>query len=256
MHVKLMATWFLVAGLLTACGFTPPAPPKPANGPRIPINREDPRLEAKSRMQESVPPVETARLEPPAKSPTPPAADAPPSAVSIPVPEAPPSATAAPATPLAAAAQDPTSDVKSESVGTQPATHAIPQVDTKTSSNGGMEPAAAPAPGQEPTLAPPAPIVVKEVWRITPEDGTVRQALARWATKAGWTFGPEQWEVNFDLPIQAPAEFEAESFQEAAQALSQAIAMTESPVRPCFYGNRVLRVVPFNRSCNRSPATP
>ncbi|MGH8817947.1 MAG: TcpQ domain-containing protein [Achromobacter pestifer] len=99
-------------------------------------------------------------------------------------------------------------------------------------------------------MAPP-----KQIWRISPQDGTVRQALVRWAADASWTFGPDQWELNFDLPIQAPAEFEAASFQEATQALSQAVAMTESPIRPCFYGNRVLRVVPFTRSCNRSPAT-
>ena len=116
--------------------------------------------------------------------------------------------------------------------------------------------AAAPEPAPVPEPIPePIPVVAKEIWRIGPDDGTVRQALARWAAKANWTFGPDQWELNFDLPIQAPAEFEAESFQEATQALSQAIAMTESPVRPCFYANRVLRMVPFTRSCNRSPAT-
>lgn len=107
-----------------------------------------------------------------------------------------------------------------------------------------------PAVAEPEILEPP-----KQIWRISPQDGTVRQALVRWAADASWTFGPDQWELNFDLPIQAPAEFEAASFQEATQALSQAVAMTESPIRPCFYGNRVLRVVPFTRSCNRSPAT-
>ncbi|MCY1369523.1 Toxin co-regulated pilus biosynthesis protein Q [compost metagenome] len=109
-----------------------------------------------------------------------------------------------------------------------------------------------------PTPAVAEPEIIeppKQIWRISPQDGTVRQALVRWAADAYWTFGPDQWELNFDLPIQAPAEFEAASFQEATQALSQAVAMTESPIRPCFYGNRVLRVVPFTRSCNRSPAT-
>lgn len=106
--------------------------------------------------------------------------------------------------------------------------------------------------------AMPQRLVVKEIWRIEPSDGTVRQALARWAAKADWTFGPDQWELNFDLPIQAPAQFEADTFQEATQALSEAIAMTESPVRPCFYANRVLRLIPFTRSCNRSnnPTSP
>ena len=112
------------------------------------------------------------------------------------------------------------------------------------------------APTQPPEeVVPVEPPVIKRTWHISPSDGTVRQALTRWAVAENWTFGAEQWELNFDLPIEAQAEFQAESFQQATQALSQAIAMTESPVRPCFYANRVLRMIPFTRSCNRALAT-
>ncbi|MDH0090898.1 toxin co-regulated pilus biosynthesis Q family protein [Achromobacter mucicolens] len=110
------------------------------------------------------------------------------------------------------------------------------------------------APEPAPTPVVLEPIVPKPIWQIQPEDGTVRQALVRWAAKAGWTFGPDQWELNFDLPIQAPAQFEADSFEDATRALSESIAMTELPVRPCFYANHVLRVIPFTRSCNRAAA--
>ncbi|MCH1986446.1 TcpQ domain-containing protein [Achromobacter xylosoxidans] len=151
-----------------------------------------------------------------------------------------------------------TSIVVANTVSTTPALADLPPTapapaSAPDSPTSGSKPPAAAASVSEP-IPEPIPVVVKEIWRIGPDDGTVRQALARWAAKANWTFGPDQWELNFDLPIQAPAEFEAESFQEATQALSQAIAMTESPVRPCFYANRVLRMVPFTRSCNRSPA--
>ncbi|MCP2516312.1 toxin co-regulated pilus biosynthesis Q family protein [Achromobacter mucicolens] len=107
----------------------------------------------------------------------------------------------------------------------------------------------------EPVAEPQVVEPPKQIWRVSPQDGTVRQALVRWAADAHWTFGPDQWELNVDIPIQAPAEFEADSFREATQALSQAVAMGESPIRPCFYANRVLRMLPFTRSCNRSPAT-
>ena len=97
----------------------------------------------------------------------------------------------------------------------------------------------------EPVAEPQVVDPPKQIWRVSPQDGTIRQALVRWAADANWTFGPDQWELNFDLPIQAPAEFEADSFQEATQALSLAVAMSESPIRPRFDGNRVLRMVPF-----------
>jgi hypothetical protein len=108
------------------------------------------------------------------------------------------------------------------------------------------------AAGADPLKPAPAPIVVKRIWHLGPQDKTVRQALVRWAKDANWTFGPEQWEVAFDLPIEASADFPAASFEEATQALTSSIALTDSPVRPCFYANKVLRIIPFNQSCDRT----
>jgi len=142
-----------------------------------------------------------------------------------------------------------------------PAPAAETTAQTTEASTSPQQVAAAPGPvitvevaSAEPVAEPEIVEPPKQIWRISPQDGTVRQALVRWASDANWTFGPDQWELNFDIPIQAPAEFEEASFREATQALSQAVAMSESPIRPCFYGNRVLRMLPFTRSCNRSPA--
>lgn len=236
MHVHHVAAMTLAASLLSACGFVPPKPPVPSDSPRVRINREDPRIAL--RALPATRPVEVARIEATPAADTGPAGN-PEQTPVIAVPEAPPAQAPAPTA--------------------QPATQAGHA--SAPAASGRPPPETVPAAASEtaaPVSAPePIPVTVKEVWRIGPQDRTVRQALARWAAQAGWTFGPDQWEVNFDLPIQAPAEFEAESFQEATQALSQAIAMTESPVRPCFYANRVLRVVPFTRSCSSAaPITP
>lgn len=244
MHARLLAAVISAACFLSACGFVPPAPPMPPDSGRVAINQVDPR---------SVLPGKSPTLV--ASAPIPP----------IPVPEAPPIAEnpapgqpavapgsgelpAAGATPAAAAdAQTPAGELAAKTQGAEVGGAATAMATTEVMT---VDATPTPAVAEPEILEPP-----KQIWRISPQDGTVRQALVRWAADASWTFGPDQWELNFDLPIQAPAEFEAASFQEATQALSQAVAMTESPIRPCFYGNRVLRVVPFTRSCNRSPAT-
>lgn len=229
MHVHHVAAMTLAACLLSACGFVPPKPPVPSDSPRVRINREDPRIAL--RAQPATRPVEVARIETTPAANTGPAGDHE-QTPAIPVPEAPP--VQEPAPPIAQAGHTPAPTVPDASGNPPPET--TPATASETA-----------APVSEPE---PIPVVTQEIWRIEPEDRTVRQALTRWAAQANWTFGPDQWELNFDLPIQAPAEFQAESFQEATQALSQAIAMTESPVRPCFYANRVLRMVPFARSCS------
>lgn len=280
MQIPFVVAALMVAGLLSACGFTPPSPPMPPDTKRVAINHGDPRKaygpqQARTSNPEPVPvaltlqpsasPQATAEEKPQGDSgvaasdsiangvppPIPvPSAPAPTPATSGSVPvDAKVTPTALPSPTIALQPQP--SIIAANTVHTTPAQADLPAAaveQNKPSSAIESQP-------QLDAQPEPIPVVIKEVWRISPDDGTVRQALTRWAAKANWTFGPDQWELNFDLPIQAPAEFEAESFQDATQALSQAIAMTESPIRPCFYGNRVLRIVPFTRSCNRSPAT-
>lgn len=252
MHTPALVAVLATAFLLSACGFAPPAPAQPRDTPRVAINRVDPRLVGPA-------------AQPAAPSDSPSAAASPLPASDLPGNSAPPATTS---TALASVTAIPVPEAPAKSESALGPSHAGARAEqTANDQPATIKVAASLVAGQEmlsslpaessPAIpqADPEPVILKEIWKISPDDRTVRQALARWAGKAGWTFGPDQWEVNFDLPIQAPAEFEAASFQEATQALSQAVAMTESPIRPCFYGNRVLRVVPFTRSCNRSPAT-
>lgn len=258
MHAPLLAAVFAAACLLSACGFVPPAPPTPGDGPRVAINQSDPRkTDTPATLVTAPPPTTVGDLKPsgPAQAGNA-IADA-----AIPIPAAPP---ASPTSTSGAANIAPTitalapEPIKAAAVvlTTSVALPTLPTTGEPAPATGDAGPSPTPPEAIESAPAPD-PIVPKPVWHIQPEDGTVRQAIARWAAKSGWTFGPDQWELDFDLPIQAPAQFEADSFKEATQALSEAIAMTESPVRPCFYANRVLRVIPFTRSCNRAaPPTP
>lgn len=99
---------------------------------------------------------------------------------------------------------------------------------------------------------PVVPVVpVQPVFAAGPDDGTLRGALARWSRLAGWTFEPEHWAVDVDVPLGASADFPS-PFIEAVQALVAATELSERPLQPCFYSNRVLRVVPYAQACDRS----
>ncbi|ARP82896.1 hypothetical protein CAL12_20150 [Bordetella genomosp. 8] len=305
MKVFVLAAGLSAACLLSACGFAPPKPPIPADSPRVPINRADPRLydgaPLVAQSSQVAPPAavpdKATPLAPKAPTPTPvapaaaskgpskmaqPEVQAPKSTASpaIPVPVAPakaepvPPASKAgvPHTPSKPNTRTPQETAPPPPVASKAASSAKPATPTpaenpadSTTKTGPDQKTSAPvssaadAPiktvdttGVDALKFPPTPIVVKRIWRLGPQDKTVRQALARWAKDASWTFGPEQWEVAFDLPIEASADFPAASFEEATQALTSSIALTDSPVRPCFYANKVLRIIPFNQSCDRT----
>jgi len=97
-------------------------------------------------------------------------------------------------------------------------------------------------------VSPPAPIFV-----VQPSDGTLRHTISRWAKQADWTFGPEHWAVDVDIPISARAEF-AGSFVEAVQYLLASTELADRPLQPCFYTNQVVRVVPYAQACQRGTA--
>lgn len=89
-------------------------------------------------------------------------------------------------------------------------------------------------------------------FRVTAEDIVVRRALTRWAGAAGWTFNDALWAVSRDYPILASANFGSD-FKEAVRALLGATKLSDGgPVKPCFYSNSVLRVVPVTERCDRS----
>lgn len=104
--------------------------------------------------------------------------------------------------------------------------------------------------------APAGPQVAPQAtpFRAAPPDATLRAVLARWADSAGWTFQPQHWAVDVDIPLAATAEFPGD-FKTAVRGLLAATELADRPLQPCFYGNRVLRVVPLAQSCSRA-ATP
>jgi hypothetical protein len=84
-----------------------------------------------------------------------------------------------------------------------------------------------------------------------PQDLTMRAALNRWAKSAGWTFEPEHWVVDVDIPLAGAASFDSE-FKSAVRELLASTELGERPLQPCFYSNKVLRIVPFAQPCDRS----
>ncbi|AZS78711.1 hypothetical protein ELS24_09815 [Achromobacter spanius] len=88
-------------------------------------------------------------------------------------------------------------------------------------------------------------------YRAAPPDTTLRAVLARWAGDSGWTFYPQHWAVDVDIPLSASAEFSGD-FKSAVRELLSATELGDKPLQPCFYGNQVLRVVPLAQSCSRA----
>jgi hypothetical protein len=91
-------------------------------------------------------------------------------------------------------------------------------------------------------------------YEVSPADINIRQALARWAGLAGWLFEPEHWSVDVDIPLAGSASFDAD-FKSAVQRLVAATEMGDRPLQPCFYSNKVLRIVPLAQPCDRAAST-
>lgn len=89
------------------------------------------------------------------------------------------------------------------------------------------------------------------IFQVSPQDGNIRLALRRWAASSGWTFEAEHWAVDVDIPIVGSAVFSLE-FDQAVQQLLASTELSDRPLQPCFYANKVLRVVPYAQNCDRS----
>jgi hypothetical protein len=142
--------------------------------------------------------------------------------------------------------------------GPLPASNAPPRPAVLAGSHSGEPTAQTPVSANASTVlsAPQAPLPVAAAprYRAAPPDTTLRGVLARWADSSGWTFAPQHWAVDVDIPLSASADF-AGDFKSAVRELLGATELADRPLQPCFYGNQVLRVVPLAQSCTRA-ATP
>ncbi|ABM39514.1 toxin co-regulated pilus biosynthesis Q family protein [Polaromonas naphthalenivorans] len=87
-------------------------------------------------------------------------------------------------------------------------------------------------------------------FEATPADANLRKALVRWTKMIGWTFEPEHWTLDRDIPIAGSASLGSD-FKMATRLLLSSTEMTDLPAQPCFYSNNVLRVIPLNELCSR-----
>jgi hypothetical protein len=103
-------------------------------------------------------------------------------------------------------------------------------------------------------LQPQAPTVHQSgsvEYSISQSDKNFRLALVKWATASGWSFEPEHWGSDRDIPVVGSATF-AGDFKSAVRALLKSTALGDRELQPCFYSNNVLRVIPAAELCARS----
>jgi hypothetical protein len=98
------------------------------------------------------------------------------------------------------------------------------------------------------------PLVPKPVFDVTTSDSTIRDVLVRWATAAGWTHKPDHWAIDRDLPIAGTADSSVfgPDFKEATRKLLLSTELTDRAVQPCFYSNKVVRVVARAELCDKT----
>jgi hypothetical protein len=79
-------------------------------------------------------------------------------------------------------------------------------------------------------------------------DKSLKQLIQRWARDAAWVFNDEHWAVSVEIPLSGPFTQQG-SFPEVVQQVLLSTQLGDYPLRPCFYSNNVLRVIPFEESC-------
>lgn len=93
--------------------------------------------------------------------------------------------------------------------------------------------------------------MARPAYTVSPKDKNLRLALKRWANTAGWTFGAAHWTVDVDIPVVGSARFD-DNFKQAVQALMASTELAARPLQACFYSNKVLRVISYAQSCDRT----
>lgn len=105
-------------------------------------------------------------------------------------------------------------------------------------------------PSHPPVAAAPAPKPLK-AWKVSPEDKTIRETLAKWSATEGWTFNPlgrDYWTIPQDFDVVASDTFYGD-FKDVVRKLIASTELTSTPLQPCFFSNRAVRVILINEEC-------
>lgn len=111
----------------------------------------------------------------------------------------------------------------------------------------GAAPAALAAGAAATALAPRRPTIADVyTYRISPHDENFRLLVDRWAKAVGWK---AIWDVDKDILIGTQGE-KAGDWKTAIRWALSSTKFSDTPVKPCFYNNSVIRVVRETVKCN------
>lgn len=85
-------------------------------------------------------------------------------------------------------------------------------------------------------------------WTTSPTDVNLRLLIGRWATSASWN---SVWDADIDSPITGKDQITTD-FKTAIRHVLSSTELGDSPLKPCFYTNNVVRVVRQSAKCNPS----
>ncbi|MGH8778324.1 toxin co-regulated pilus biosynthesis Q family protein [Paraburkholderia sp.] len=123
----------------------------------------------------------------------------------------------------------------------QPQPQPMPLTVDVSTQPSGLAPTPIPATAAVPIAAPASSDIDSgiTVWDLRQSDGSVRNALARWAKDAGWQF---IWAVPTDFSIDATATIHG-TFEQALHSVVDALSHSDVPIQALMYkGNHVLRI--------------
>lgn len=98
--------------------------------------------------------------------------------------------------------------------------------------------------------AAPLPKPLK-AWPVSPQDKTIRETLAKWSAIEGYTFNPlgrDYWTVPQDFDVVASDTFYGD-YKDAVRKLIASTELTTTPLQPCFFSNKAVRVILINEEC-------
>lgn len=93
-----------------------------------------------------------------------------------------------------------------------------------------------------------AAAVQAQTWLVNPSTNNLRQLFNAWAKVANWT---SFWEVDSDIPINAKDSVSGD-FKTAVRYVLSSTELGDTPLKPCFYTNSVVRVVRKTTKCDPS----